>query len=301
MPTIVVSRANFAIFTFLFAFLVVILSINALVAETSIEAVNSEFPSVKIHISGTISKSDADFIAQRDTELRYAFVEIYLDSQGGDVSAALRIGRAIRKYEGFTLVEESRRCYSSCALIFIAGVKRFNWGSIGLHRPYLASTPQSRQTIEREAPQMLQNVKTYIQEMGVTDRFYQEMVNADPSGMKVYNSENIRDVVPETDPTFDEILISFNARKYGVDTVEMRKRFVAADRCPMVDYYFACREAILHGIDPRPAKDRWQQNGKCDFTDDEVKTLRSMTPAERRDHPLTLKQESCRRSIYTGG
>jgi hypothetical protein len=57
---------------------------------------------------------------------------------------------------------------------------------VGLHRPYFASSPQSRQTLERETPLMYQGVKNYVHEMGVEDGFYQVMVNTEPSNMKVY-------------------------------------------------------------------------------------------------------------------
>jgi hypothetical protein len=226
-------------------------------------------------------------------------LRVKLDSPGGDVDAALQIGRIIRKHEGITHIEVDRQCYSSCALLFIAGVSRLNFGLIGLHRPYLASTPQSRESIERKIPLMLQKLKAYVQEMGITDRFYQEMVNTDPSGMKVYNSANIEDIVSHIDPTFDEIYTAFNARKYGIDTAQMRLREKAANRCPDSDYFY-CQQAIYYGIDQRLAKSRWELTPKCIFTPQEAKQLSLVTLAERRDHPLMLKSETCYRNVMMG-
>ena len=55
---------------------------------------------------------------------------------GGDVDAAMKIGQIIRENEWPVTVSGNSKCFSSCALIYIAGVSRMNVGVIGLHRPY---------------------------------------------------------------------------------------------------------------------------------------------------------------------
>jgi hypothetical protein len=117
----------------------------------------------------------------------------------------------------FEDLRRKRNCYSSCALIYIAGVSRFNDGVIGLHRPYFAAAPQSRQSIERETPLMLQKIKEYVQSMGVTDLFYQEMVNTEPANIRLYRGDEIQKLVPTHDPSHEEIETAYDARKYGVD------------------------------------------------------------------------------------
>ena len=138
------------------------------------------------------------------------------------VDAAMQIGRLIRSVDGDAYAAD--KCYSSCALIFIAGVARFNIGTIGLDRPYSASSPQNREPIERQLSLLQPKLKTYVQEMGITDNFYEEMVNTDPSSVKLYDRKAIEKIVPERDPTRDEIETSYEARAYGVDTAEMRRR-----------------------------------------------------------------------------
>jgi hypothetical protein len=128
-------------------------------ADVAIELVGSSY---NIIISGTISKDDANKIAQREAGLEFGFFDpvFNLNSLGGDLDAAMLIGRIVRRIEGRTLVAHDARCFSSCALIYIAGVNRLvKWdlsgsGLIGLHRPYFASSPQRRETIERETPKM---------------------------------------------------------------------------------------------------------------------------------------------------
>ena len=157
--------------------------INLLLAMTPSFA-DVEFRKIEavlwITITKTISKTDANLIAQHAKDFEYGDVHVWLDSLGGDVDAAMQTGRLIRANDVKVSVARYSKCYSACALVYIAGVSRESLGAVGLHRPYFASTPQSRQTIERQAPLMLQQLKSYVQEMGITDSFYQEMVNAEP-------------------------------------------------------------------------------------------------------------------------
>jgi len=175
---------------------------------------------VRLTIYGRISKADADYFTQHAAEYETDDLSVNLDSLGGDVDAAMQIGRLIRRFDASASVKQGAKCYSSCTLIYIAGVSRHNYGTIGLHRPYFASAPQSRQSVEREAPLMLQKLRAYVQEMGTTDNFYQEMVNTGPSAIRLYAGDNIKSIVPTLDPTHDEIETAYLARRFGTDTAE---------------------------------------------------------------------------------
>jgi hypothetical protein len=127
-----------------------------------------------LFISGTITQSDAAALQALSEELDRASFTVQLDSRGGDVSAATKIGRLIRKYEGVTFITSpdlNAKCYSSCALIFIGGVLRLMdpTSELGLHRPYLAASPQRRQEVEKEVPLMFSEVRQFIVEMDITD------------------------------------------------------------------------------------------------------------------------------------
>jgi membrane-bound ClpP family serine protease len=49
---------------------------------------------------------------------------INLDSLGGDLTSAMKIGRLLRKSRGRTSVEKDASCASACVLIFAAGLSR---------------------------------------------------------------------------------------------------------------------------------------------------------------------------------
>jgi hypothetical protein len=287
---------------------------------------------LRVRISGTITERDAKAFQELSSELeRVGLGTVYLDSTGGDVVAAMQIGRLIRKYDGWTEIENyhssakfDAKCYSSCALIFIAGVLRLMdpFASLGLHRPYLASAPQGRQAIEKQFPQMLAQVKQYVAEMGVTDNFYQQMVNTEPSRMVLYFGSEMteseaatlgfpararvsyRQLIPERDAVHQEIEISYDARRYGVTTSEMRRREIDAeqecDKRKGSDWYY-CREALRWGLSQRVYREREEKARGCSLDDEDKKLLQAMPMKERRDHPLLIKRETCIRNIMLGG
>ena len=80
---------------------------------------------------------------------------------------------------------------------------------------------------------MLQKVKDYVREMGISDAFYDAMVNTEVSEVRLYRGDEIAMLVPATDPTSNEIQNSDDARKYGVSAGEMRRcKSVAWEVCP---------------------------------------------------------------------
>jgi hypothetical protein len=262
--------------------------------------------------------------------LERVIFSVHLDSRGGDVFAAMQIGRLIRKYDGQTVIGwdsatgKDEKCYSSCALIFIAGVLRIisAEGSLGLHRPYLASVPQSRQAVEKQVPLILSLVKEYVAEMGITDNFYQQMVNTEPSQMVVYGTDldaelvegrkalgmptwpSYKQLIPENDPVHQEVEISYAARWYGVTTSEMRQREIDAEvvcheRKDLIDR-IECEGASKWGLSERVYRERWEKAlVGCPFYDKEK--VFALPKKERRDHPLWINRETCIRNIMSGG
>jgi hypothetical protein len=284
--------------------------------------------SVSISISGTITGSDAKEFQNVSQELEYKELSVLLDSKGGDVSAAMQIGRLIRKYDGTTLILQLApwitsnvgrprydRCYSSCALIFIAGVHRVNDGELGLHRPFFASAPQSRETLEKQVPLMLSMVKSYIVEMGITENFYQQMVNTEPSKIVIYNSNNYQKIVPAIDPVFAEIEVAREARRYGTTTSGMRQRQAEAKQEPCKFYdvqglsdkkpdcaysaYWGLSERIYRERNAKAKEECWFSNER-EYSDIEDTALKQ-TPRKLRDNlPFVIRVETCVRNVMLG-
>lgn len=273
---------------------------TTLAAQAEVSIMRSAESFVELSIFGTITERDAKTFGDMSRELEYKIAFIELNSEGGDVSSAMQIGRLIRKYDGTTTVKENGKCYSSCALIFIAGVQRMNFGQIGLHRPYLAAAPQSREAIEKQVPLMLSVVRDYIIEMGITDSFYQQIVNTEPSRVAIYKGKDVERIVPVRDPTYEEIEVSYEARRHGVTTSEIRQRLQDMYSCTSPD----CIGPVVWGLSERVYVERqkkvktecWFQEHKME-SDKDVETLFAIPRKARRDHPITIRRETCERNI----
>jgi hypothetical protein len=281
-----------------------------LTAQAEVRIDQSAEAWVELSIFGTITEADAktfEPLYRHDLEYKNAFIE--LNSEGGSVSSAMQIGRIIRKYDGTTTIPKNGKCYGSCALIFIAGVVRINSGQLGLHRPYFTDAPQSREIIEKQVPLMLSMVKSYITEMGLSDDFYQQMVNTDPSKVTIYRGMESKRVVPAVDPTHQEIEMSFQARHYGVTTSEMRQRHQDMNNCEKLASpdNLRCLGPAAWGLSVRVYEERekkvkkecWFQENKME-SDKDVEALFAIPRKARPDHPITIRRETCERNIMLG-
>lgn len=188
--------------------------------------------------------------------------DLTVSGPGGDVYAAMAIGRWARERDAFTYVPEGAHCYSSCALIYMSGVRRLNSGEIGLHRPYLAGAPKSAAEVRSSVNTMLSDMREYVEEMGVTSAFTDVMTNTPPSKMRTFLKSEIDALVPGDDPLYNELQVAEDASYYGIATDEFRHRELEAqERCVIFDFatkrtatktpamlWEECRRAVLWGL-----------------------------------------------------
>jgi hypothetical protein len=80
---------------------------------------------------------------------------VLLNSEGGDVAAAMSIGRMVREAQIVTAIHERSVCASACILILSGGVWRYARDDtrLGLHRPYFVdprhATSQGYQSFQQ--------------------------------------------------------------------------------------------------------------------------------------------------------
>lgn len=125
---------------------------------------------------------------------RYAhppFVFVALNSPGGEVGPALKIGRLIRSLYGITKVgkhsgyvgSKGIGCFSACVLIYAAGIakeielnenRNGEWYPIGVHQHFLSRNQIEGMSVE-ESVEMLKRTKSeissYLSEVGVPQEF----------------------------------------------------------------------------------------------------------------------------------
>jgi hypothetical protein len=258
--------------------------------------------SVFVDILGTITNQDPKTFEAAIQDLGTRRLYARLDSVGGDVFAAMHIGRLIRKHDGVTIISVPSKCYSSCALLFISGVMRHNLGELGLHRPYQVSVLQNRQTIEKQLPRMLALLREYVAEMGVAGNFYDQMVNTEHTKTAIYKIDNYANLVPEMDPGFQEVQAAYGARRYGMTAAQMRQRERDAEICltRAVKEIVVCQEAIKWGLSEQVYRERNAKIQACELGPDDRRIVQVLPPGQRSGHPLVRKYEACQQKIMLG-
>ena len=134
-----------------------------------------------------------------------AHIRVELNSQGGDVAEAIKIGRAVRDMLFTTSVfgyrvsddkSELSKCMSACFLIWISGAERFAFSenNIGIHRLYF--NPEKYKNVsskkaEVEYKKLQITAKEYLQEMGAPEIYFTKMLNTPSNDVYLLKQEEI--------------------------------------------------------------------------------------------------------------
>ena len=250
--------------------------------------------SLFVDILGTITSLDSKTFENAIQDLGNRRLYVRLDSVGGDVFAAMHIGRLIRKHDGVTIISVPSKCYSGCALLFIAGVMRHNLGELGLHRPYQVSALQNRQTNEKQLPRMLALIKQYVAEMGIAENFYDQMVNTEHTKTAIYRMDSYANLVPEMDPGFLEVQFAYGARRYGMTAAQMRQRERDAEVCltRAVKEIVVCQEAVKWGLSEQAYRERSAKIKACELGHDDRRTCAGITAWSTERSPVRAEARS---------
>ena len=92
---------------------------------------------------------------------------VFLSSAGGNVAAALEIGRFIRMRALETVVAEQQSCFSACALIWLGGAQRFMGQNarIGFHAAYRVRNGRTEESGVGNAM-----IGSYLANLGLPER-----------------------------------------------------------------------------------------------------------------------------------
>ncbi len=134
-----------------------------------------------VRLRGVIDQSRLtlfqEALRRRDTTQRalgrIVALQADVDSPGGQVFAALEIGRLLRRETAAVRVGRGAVCISACVFVLMAGTDREVAADarIGLHRPSLGD-PRSDTLV----PSMSDQLKHYAKEMGVSPQIVDEML-----------------------------------------------------------------------------------------------------------------------------
>lgn len=212
-------------------------------------------PSWNISIQGEIDASAPGKVEAALKKAGANGADVYIDSPGGSLAAAMMIGRMLRSYEARSIVgrynldrtkslmgqPESTYspagCFSSCTLAFLGGVYRYtiSGSQFGVHRFSSRAGPSAD---DMDLAQMVSaTIISYIREMGASpalfDKWVQEgkdsirlLTKAELDELSVVNNGRLRPVGLIEAVEGGQILKGSQQTRFG----EGKAIFVCADR-----------------------------------------------------------------------
>jgi hypothetical protein len=251
-----------------------------------------------IKIQGEIAPADSDRLKQlieqtrQEGERKHWEMEppfVYLDTPGGNVSAAMAIGRLLRNEEGSVQIETQAICYSACVIVLAGAVSRYIQGQVGIHRPYY-EVPKgeiSRGKITEAFKSTLQELRAYFREMNVNEELADAMLRIEPEHMRLLNyAELNRYGLTGIDPIAKEVKELKAAQNLGITRQEyMRRKALVQTRCASPSTFCAQKIMQTGEVDPSvsPDQEDFSQYGRPLKTQNEGKEERSRTLFETAD------------------
>lgn len=145
---------------------------------------------------------------------------VSIAGDGGDVDAAMELGRLLRKLGVSTRVDRGDRCLSSCVFAFMGGDQRVVAGQIGIHRPYFSS---ARKVPDRRAyyRQLQKRLQQYIEELDFPPSLYEAVMAVPPESLSMLTAADLkRFYLQGMSPSTEDELDATAARNLGVSVSE---------------------------------------------------------------------------------
>lgn len=165
---------------------------------------------------------------------------VSLNSEGGDVHAAMTIGRMFRKARVWAKVGWSGKCMSSCVLLLAGAVKRstFDGGPVGIHRPYTTDTEAvSFEELQTSTTKLGVDVSAYLHEMNIPISLYESMKLIPPENIRILSHSELNAFgLYEMDPVFAELNDNRKANLARVSKREFLSRKALSDQCQLEGY-----------------------------------------------------------------
>jgi hypothetical protein len=237
-------------------------------ADVTMTRLEEHGPGVWIKISGTISQADAVKFKEIRNLLRPQFdvVEVELDTQGGDVLAALEIGELVRNDWLWTVASDAPNyeCASVCVFILAAGAVRIagTESKIGIHRPQFdeklfAGLDQSHAKTKYD--ELSQLVQAFLSKMGMSDQLFIEMMKVPSNEIRMLSYDELEafSLVGQA-PGYEEWTTARNAAKYADEKMIKFDAWLAREAefmngCRASGQSFeACAAAERNRGDPNP-------------------------------------------------
>jgi ATP-dependent protease ClpP protease subunit len=197
-----------------------------------------------------------DFFRRADEKKQpwgFTHTQIKLNSAGGSVTAAMAIGRLLKKYRMTAWVAPEAVCNSACVLIYAGAVARVRniktGGVIGIHQPFfeVPGQPINADVVKTNYTSMLRDLRSYLHEMNVSEQLADEMLKTPANDMRyLSNDEQNQFGLVIYDPVETEILDLEKAQELGLNRLEFnRRQALVVKTCPTDANYGSCYEEVM--------------------------------------------------------
>jgi hypothetical protein len=194
-------------------------------------------------------------ILQKDPNITRSTHFLNVTSEGGDVEAAIKMGRMIRDAEMFVVVP--RYCRSACVFLLIGAANRVVIGDVAIHRPYFAELSPSLSTKEVDAryKRLVREVYDYLTEMNVPTILADTMFSIPPNEKHSLTIAELSSyMLDKADPAYLERWMARSAAQAGLSLPVFRQRksvFDTVSGSLPLNKFQDCQQAvIMEGRDP---------------------------------------------------
>lgn len=198
-------------------------------------------------VSGEIQHGDEKEFVRQTLNLDDAVIIFH--SPGGNVVAAIEIGKAIRLKEFYTYVPKDMLCASACAISWLGGSKRFmsKDARIGFHAAYRLRDGQAAESGLANAL-----IGGYLNSIGLPQRAIAYVTSANPNSMQWINyNEAIRNGI---DVTLAEINTKNETSVTGNTETQQSQRVIIPQYLPQKNVPYT------KVMPPEPLKKKIEQN-----------------------------------------
>lgn len=149
-----------------------------------------------------------------------------LDSPGGEVSAAVELGRLLRKHKALAKVEDGSICASACVFVLAGATNRNVVGEVLIHRPYNPDDQVTSATLQKEKYSALRKeVAKFLDEVNISTSLYDDMLRISPDEARALSASDLEKYgLSADDPYEDEANDVKEAKRLGVSRQEYGRR-----------------------------------------------------------------------------
>jgi hypothetical protein len=176
---------------------------------------------VRVFLTGQITREDVDGAGVmigllKSGRQKIAGNSVWLASNGGDIDAAMELGRQLRKLGVSTIVARNDQCLSACVFVFMGGERRSVAGRLGIHRPFF---PFTQDAPDRQARfrYLQKTLKNYIEEMDFPTSLYEAVMAVPPESMHMVAPADLKRFYLEgISPSSEDLADAAAARRLDV-------------------------------------------------------------------------------------